>query len=84
MNRDDLVAALTGHRPGAEVQVDVMGFLIDVTAIIFDDRRDAIVIELVAEDVDDALTRSPTAGCIVGRGTFVVTGPAQAGSGNSL
>jgi hypothetical protein len=62
MNRDELVAALTGHRPGAEVQVDVMGFLIDVTAITFDDRRDAIVIELFAEDVDDVLTRTAQAG----------------------
>jgi len=84
MKRDEMVAALLDIGPGKDVQVNVAGFLVDVTMLAFDRRRDSIVIHLFAEDVAEIIRRAHPAECACqGVSAFIVTGPAHRGSGNS-
>ena len=71
VNRDELAAALIAQPYDTDVQVNVGGFLIDITRVGFDRRRHAIVLELFAEDAAMAVQQ------------FFRIGPLDVGTGNS-
>lgn len=62
MNRDEAVMALQAQPFDTDVQVNVGGFVIDVAAIRFDERRHTIVIELFGQDAEEALRQFLRAG----------------------
>jgi hypothetical protein len=72
MNRDETVKALETQPYDTDVQVNVGGFLIDVTEVTFDKGRHAIVVELFEEDAEQAMRH------------FFRAGRLEPGSGNSL
>ena len=71
MYRDEIATALMAQPFDADVRVNVGGMLIDVIRVGFDRRRHAIVLELFAEDAEQAVQR------------FFRTGPLDVGTGNS-
>jgi hypothetical protein len=71
VNRDELTAALTAQPFDTDVQVNLGGLLIDVAHVDFDPRRHAIVLELCAEDTEQAMQH------------FFRIGPLDAGTGNT-
>jgi hypothetical protein len=71
VNRDEFVKALHAQPFETDVQVNVGGFLIDITGVAFDTRRHAIVLELLTEDAEQAMSH------------FVRIGPLDVGTGNS-
>ena len=71
MNRDEVRSALRAQPFDTDVQVNVGGFLLDVARISFDTRRHAIVLDLFADDTEQAMTH------------FFRIGPLDAGTGNT-
>ncbi len=57
MTRDDITRAIDAQPFDTDVQVNVGGYLIDVTLVRYDERRHSIVLELFADDTRDALVR---------------------------
>jgi hypothetical protein len=57
VNRDWLVKGLEAQTFDTDVQVNVGGFLIDVTGVRFDERRQSIVLDLVEDDTKDVVRR---------------------------
>lgn len=72
MTRDEAVKALEAQPFDTDVQVNVGGFLIDVTQIDFDEPRHSIVLELCSEDAEQAMRY------------FLRAGPCRYGIGKSL
>ncbi len=62
MNRDEMVKVLEAQPFETDVQVNIGGFLIDIHRVTFDEQRHSIIVELFADDADDAL-RHFLAGC---------------------
>ncbi len=84
MNRDAVLAAIAGQPFDTDVQVNVRGFLIDLIAIEFDWRRQAIVVELAGDDVNEVLCRLAAAHAQSSAANFFVAGPGHIGGGNTL
>lgn len=57
MNRDWLVKGVEAQTFDTDVQVNVGGFLIDVSRVRFDERRHAIVLDLFEDDTKEVLRR---------------------------
>jgi hypothetical protein len=72
VHRNELAAILMAQPFDTDVQVNVSGFLIDVTHAVFDHRRHAIILELFPEDAEQAMRH------------YFRAGPLQRGTGNSL
>jgi hypothetical protein len=57
VNRDWLVKGLEAQTVDTDVQVNVGGFLIDITRVRFDEKRDSIVLDLFEDDTKEVLRR---------------------------
>lgn len=62
VNRDEVVKVLAAQPYETDVQVNVGGFYVDVARVDFDERRHAIVVELMAEDAEQAMRHFVRAG----------------------
>jgi len=62
VNRDEVVKVLAAQPYETDVQVNVGGFYVDVARVDFDERRHAIVVELMAEDAEQAMRHFVWAG----------------------
>jgi hypothetical protein len=72
VTRDEVVNAVQLLPFGAEVQVNVGGFYIDVTRVHYDRARHSIVLDLLSDDAEYAMRH------------FVKVGPLDFGTGNTL
>lgn len=72
MNRDETRKALEAQPIDAEVVVNVSGTYVELTGIRYDSDRQSIVVEVLPEDLTDALRR------------FVTIAPGDRGARNSL
>jgi hypothetical protein len=55
MRRDELINALRDQATNTDVQISIVGYLIDVDAVVFTVERDAIVLRVRADDLRDAI-----------------------------
>ena len=57
VNRDETLQALESQPVGSEVVVNVSGTYVELTGIRYDQERQSIVVEVLPEDLTDALRR---------------------------
>jgi hypothetical protein len=72
VTREEIVNAVQVLPFGADVQVNVGGFYVDVTKVHYDAARHSIVLDLLSDDAEYAMWH------------FVKAGPLDFGTGNTL